>query len=106
MIDYIVGADLPNLAVTWKDSSGNVIDYSSGYTFAAKVGHRGTTSFTKTTGITGAATSPNVLVQWANTGELNSLAPGIYVLEIIATETATTKQRKYQTRLNMKATLT
>jgi hypothetical protein len=89
MAEYIKGAELDDLTVTWNDPDGEPYDFSSGFTFSLKVGEKGqAATFTKTTGITGAATSPNVTVVWATTGELNSLAAGTHVLQLEAIRTS------------------
>jgi len=91
---YYQGAELGDLPFSWYDSDGTVIDFSSGYTFSVKVGVPGAAaSFTKTTGITGAATAPNVTIGWATTDELNSLSAGDYVVQITATRTSDSKTR-------------
>lgn len=86
MPEYIQGAELGNMPVTWTDENGTLLDFSSGYTFTLKIGRRGETAIvTKTSGMTGAATDPNLTVAWATTGELNLLTdPGTYVLQIEA----------------------
>ena len=101
---YVAGAELADLEVTWTDSDGTIIDFSSGYTFSLKVGAAGqTASFTKTTTITGAATAPNLTVAWATSGELNSLTAGGYTLQITATRTSDSKTRIMQGRLDVLA---
>jgi hypothetical protein len=81
---YYRGAELPDAEITWLDSSNNIIDFSSGYTFVAKLGTPGSTALlTKSSGITGAATAPNVLIAW--TANELALTPGTYSLDIIAT---------------------
>lgn len=94
-VTYRSGAELPDLAIEWRDRDGNLIDFSSGWTFTVKVGTDLATAFTKTTGITGAATSPNVLVQWATSGELSTLAAGQYRIELTARRTSDSKDRAY-----------
>lgn len=99
LVTMIQGADLPDLALTWKDRSGNLIDFSSGWTFSVKVGVvAGTALITKTTNITGAATAPNLTISWA-TSEVGTLAAGSYVVEIIATETSDSRERKAKVSL-------
>lgn len=91
---YIEGADLPDLTLTWKDENDAVINFSTGWTFVLKVGQPGSAAlFTKSTGIVGAATAPNVTIAWATTGELNTLSPGTYQAHLIATRTADSKNR-------------
>jgi len=98
---YTLGDELGDAEIDWADSDGTVIDFSSGYTFSLKVGTKGSAAlFTKTSGISGAATFPNITVAWATTGELNSITtPGGYVLQITATRTADSKTRTLQGRL-------
>lgn len=80
-IVYYRTAERPDIQLWLTDRTGTLIDFSSGYTFAFKVGTPGTAAlFTKTTGITGAAGSgtetsgtPNVTIQFT-AGELDSLA--------------------------------
>jgi hypothetical protein len=94
MPEYVQGADLPDLTFTWYAQDGTLIDLSTGYTFSLKIGNPGSAALiTKTTGITGAATDPNVTIAWATSGELNTLAPGSYALQLQATRTADSKQR-------------
>lgn len=83
---YFKGADLPDLLWALEDSLEQIIDFT-GYTFVVKVGPEGSTtsSFTKTTGITGTATDPNITVAWATTGELSTLAAGRYTIQLVAT---------------------
>lgn len=97
-IEYYKGAELPNVDITWLDSDGNVINFSSGYTFTVKVGTSGQAAIlTKTSGITGLAAAPNIVIAWT-TDELN-ITPGAYDLDIIARETATSKDRIQSTDL-------
>jgi hypothetical protein len=101
---YIQGADLPDLTFEWRDSTGALINFSSGYTFVLKLGTPGSAAtLTKSTTITGAATSPNVTVAWATSGELNTLTPGVYTLDLIATRTSDSKQRFLRDSLTVHA---
>lgn len=102
-VEYAQGSDLPDLGLVWKDTAGNLINFSDGWTFEAKVGRLGEAAqFSKSAGITGAATSPNVLIEWATTGELNTLSPGTYTLQLAATRTDDGRTRLYQTRIRIK----
>lgn len=101
-LEYIQGSDLPDSAITWLDNSGQPIDFSSGYTFEARIGNPGQAALvTKTTGILGASTTPNITITWANTGELNTLTPGSYDLDLRATRTADSKQRIRRLAINV-----
>lgn len=97
MPEYIQGAELDDMPVTWTDDDGTLYDYSTGYTFTLKIGRPGEAAvFTKTSGMTGAATAPNLNVVWATTGELNSLEPGTYTLQIAARRTLDDRDRFMQ----------
>lgn len=104
MATYYQGSDLPDLAVTWRDSSDAVIDFSTDHTFEVKVARKGssTAAFTKTSGITGAATAPNVVIAWAATGELNALDPGVYDVQISAKRDADGKERIMTTLIHVR----
>jgi len=81
---YRADADAPSYCVEWKDRTGALINFASGYTFECKlVNAAGTATVTKSAGITGAATSPNITVAWA-AGELN-IAAGTYQVHLTAT---------------------
>jgi hypothetical protein len=89
---YIQGADLPDLTINWV--VGGVLLDMTGHTFVLRLGTPGDPAvLEKTTGITGAATSPNVTIAWATTGELNTLAAGFYQAHLVATRTSDSKQR-------------
>lgn len=106
-LEYVLGAELGDAEITWNASDGTVIDFSSGWTFQVKVGQVGSAaSFTKTTGITGAATAPNLTVAWATSGELNSLTAGGYDLQITATRSSDSKTRICQFRLVISGAVT
>lgn len=83
-VEYVQGAELPDLHITWLDSDGDLIDFSGGWAFEAKVGRRGHPAVvTKTSGITGAAAAPNAVVQW-DADQLEGLAPGRWVFQLRA----------------------
>jgi hypothetical protein len=92
-ITYTKGADLGDLALTWLADGGVVIDLT-GHTFVATIGAQGRTAVvTKSSGITGAATAPNLTIAWATTTDLNDLPTGFYTLKVTATRTSDSKQR-------------
>lgn len=99
--NYRVGQELPAMSFAWSDGTNTLIDYSTGWTFTAKVcaaTASTTTLLTKTTGITGAATSPNVVIDWTATdfAALTAAAAGTkYVVHLTARRTADTKDRVY-----------
>lgn len=84
------GAELPDRAITWTDGNGAVIDFS-GYTFRLAVAFP--TPVSKTGGITGAATAPNVTVSF--TGDETADWPaGIYDAQLWPKRTADGKDRE------------
>lgn len=81
------GSELPDRGFAWYDRTGAVIDFSSGWTFQLKIGLTagGPAAITKTSGIAGAATIPNVTVSFS-AGELDALdAETSYVCQLTAT---------------------
>ena len=94
---YRADQELPSLALTWKDRDGNVRDFSSGYTFTVKLALASaptTVVATKSSGITGAATSPNVVVDWSTsdfTGLTAASGGTDYVAHVYARRTADSK---------------
>ena len=96
-VSHLWGCELPDDAITWYDSNDNVVDFSAGWTFTAKLGAPASPAvITKTTGITGAATSPNVTIAWT-TAELSSLPnqTATYALQVIARRTSDSKDRPF-----------
>lgn len=102
MLEYIKGSDLPDTALWWRDRAGNLIDFSTGWTFTVQVlNEAGEDQFTpKTSNINGAAGegeypdgTPNLVITWASTGELDSVDVGSYTLVITANQTSTGKDR-------------
>jgi hypothetical protein len=99
---YVEGAELGDLGISWYDTDGSLINFASGYTFVVKVGSPGSAAlFTKSTGITGAATVPNVTVGWATSGELNGLSAGTYSVQVAATRTSDSKVRTQRSSLQI-----
>lgn len=95
-LQFTQHAEDPGAGVFWLDQPGNLIDFSSGYTWSAKITDGVSTLLTKTAGIVGAAGSgtnptgtPNVTITWAS-GEL-AVTPGDYTLEL--TPTSASRQR-------------
>lgn len=105
--EYFQGSDLPDLKITWPDDTGAPINFSTGWTFTVKVGPRGGAALlTKTTGITGSATAPNLTVSWSTVGELNTLAPGVHTIQVTALRTSDNKERMNQGLLRVRPALT
>lgn len=93
-VAYVSSAERPGLGLWIVDSAGNLIDFSSGYTFTLKIGPRGGAALlTKTSNITGAAGAgveptgtPNIVVLWG-AGEL-ALTAGVYQCELTCTSSS------------------
>ncbi len=65
IFEHAIGSELPDDAFEWTDAQNQIIDFSTGWTFEVEVGFPGQAAvLTKTEGITGAATSPNVTIAW------------------------------------------
>lgn len=90
LVEYTQGVELPDFTFTWRDFDGAIIDFSSGYTFELRVLTTPTTI--KTTGITGTAVSPNIVVS-LDDNEWDTLTPGIYEAQLWATRTSDSKER-------------
>jgi hypothetical protein len=102
-VSYIKGAELPDVAITWNDQDTGLLDFSTGWTFTLKIGTPGqTAALTKSSGISGAATAPNVIIAWAP-GELDPLAPGTYTVDVEARHTVSGKDRKQSFPMTMTA---
>ncbi|MEM9515420.1 MAG: hypothetical protein AAGA42_11250 [Actinomycetota bacterium] len=86
--EYRADQELPSYAVEWKDRTGAIIDFSTGWTFTVQLEHRQerTVALTKSSGITGGSTSPNVIIAWGQ-DELN-ITPGSYFLWLVATDSS------------------
>ena len=96
---YVEGAEQPNITRDWYAPDGTLIDFASGWTFTVLVGVPGTAAVVeKTDGITGAATAPNVTVNF-EAGELDDLTPGRWSVQIVALHTLTQEQRILDTAL-------
>jgi hypothetical protein len=95
IFEHTLGSELPDDAFDWTNAQGAVIDFSSGWTFTVEVGFPGQDAeLTKTEGITGAATSPNVTIAWAE-GELDDpLTPGTWPAWLTAVNDVSGKERK------------
>lgn len=94
MIVYTEGAELPDLSIAVSDSTGELLDLSSGWTFSLQIKSR-TKTLTKTTNINGFRTDPNVIISWATTNDLSTLAPDVYSFQLTVTHTPTGRRRKY-----------
>lgn len=100
IFEHVLGSELPDDAFDWTDAQGDLIDFSSGWTFSVEVGFPGQDAvLTKTSGITGAATSPNITISWA-AGELGDpLTAGSWPGWIIATNAGRERKRSFLLKL-------
>ena len=100
--EYIRGALLPDAALTLLDYDDSVLPLGTGYTFTLRVYAQTdyafvTPLFTKSGGLNGANTAPNLTIVWSTAGELTTLTPGFYMIQIDAVTGS--KPRKYQASL-------
>lgn len=98
---YRADQELPAMALEWLDRDGTVIDFSTDYNFTVQLTRKTqptTVVATKTTGVTGAATSPNVLIDWS-TSDFSGLTAEdngtTYLVHVTARRTADSKDRVF-----------
>lgn len=107
IFEHTLGSELPDDAFDWTDAQGNLIDFATGWTFSVDAGFPNQEPvLAKSTGITGAATSPNVTIAWAE-GELDDpLTAGAWPGWITAVQASSGKERKrsFLLRLNPSTT--
>lgn len=81
---YTKGAELESIDITWRQPNGTLYDFSTGWTFTVRVGTPGSAALLqKTSGITGAATAPNLVIAWS-AAELDAIPTGSYHLDVTA----------------------
>lgn len=104
MSEYVYRKDqeLPAIAIEWADRLGAPVAFASGYTFTAKIALAtapSTVLVSKTTGITGADTFPNLTVDFSTT-DFSALTAAVkgteYVVHLYARRTADTKDRVFR----------
>ena len=103
---FTIGEELANLKLTLYDDDGTtLIDFSVPYTFELKIGTPGLAAeLTKTTGITGATTAPNVTVAF-DEDELDALTAGLHVAQLRARRTADDKDHYFSFWLRIKSAI-
>jgi hypothetical protein len=107
-IEYEIGEELDDLKITWLDpleDGSNIRDFSSGWTFEFKLGVLDSAAvLTKTTGITGAATAPNIIIAFAP--EELVVAKNTYTGQLRARRTSDSKDLVTQFDMTIKAVVT
>lgn len=104
---YVQGASGPPLKFWWPDPDSDGPADLSAYTVTVEVGDRHKTSvFSKASGIvvqagsgTEKAGDPNVVVTWADSGEISDLAPGEYSIELTATKAGEVRKQVVMLRI-------
>jgi hypothetical protein len=92
------GAELPDIAITWyQQDQVTLYNFSSGWTFAIRIGVPGQAALVTLTG-TGAATAPNLTISFAPDA-LNTIAAGTYHLDVTPRFTGTSKDLDTRTFL-------
>jgi len=88
VLRYTKGDELEPIEITWHEPDGGLYNFSSGWTFTARIGAPGTAAvLQKTTGFTGAATAPNLTFAPV-AGDFDNIPSGSYHLDITARLTA------------------
>ena len=108
---YYRTAERPDIKLWLEDDDGTLINFASGYTFAFKLGSPGSAAtFTKSTGITGAAGAgteptgtPNVTLTFT-AAELDSLTAGLTTWQLRATNSSL--DRVYQGTFQLRDVIT
>jgi hypothetical protein len=91
VLRYTKGDELEPIEIDWPQPNGTPYNFTSGWTFIARIGNPNSAAVvqkTGPTGFTGTATFPNLTINWA-TGELASIPAGTYHLDIKANLTVT-----------------
>jgi hypothetical protein len=92
------GSELPDIAITWYQNDGTTLyNFSSGWTFAVRIGNPGQPSLVTPTA-TGAATAPNLTITF-DPAALDSIAVGTYHLDVTPRFTGTSKDLDTRTWL-------
>jgi len=89
---YYKGLTLgPAVKLVWRDDAGALIDYSTGWTFSAKITAINATALlaTKTANITGSSgvLGYNVVIDWDTADHTALTTPGTYSVLLVATPT-------------------
>jgi hypothetical protein len=85
-IRYVKGSSRPNVTLTLRDSTGNVLDLSLPSSLSFKLGIPGQPALlTSGIGLIGAATAPNVTISVDSNTVFNTLEPGQYTFVLIHT---------------------
>jgi hypothetical protein len=108
---FHVTAERPDLKFWLLDDDGELIDFSTGYSYTFKIGTLGSAAvFTKTSGITGSAGSgteptgePNILMTFV-AGELAAVPPRSYRWQLVATSSSL--DRVFQGRIEIRNVIT
>lgn len=100
VIRYTKGAELPGIDYVWPEPDGSLYDFSSGWTFTARIGVPGLPALLqKTSGFVGSGTAPNLRLTGFTAGELDALPAGSYHLDVIPRLTAGSQDLQPDTRL-------
>lgn len=102
-LEVWVGQELPDTTFDWYATPTTLVDLSAAHTYqltVAPISNTAATTFVKTTGFTGAATSPNLTISWSTAGELNLLTAGtVYLAQLRARRTSDSKDRYMEFRI-------
>lgn len=109
--EVFVGESLPDLGLFLRENGQLIAGLASGATFELKVASlEGDVLFSKTTGITGQAGTgfpplgtPNVVIQWGATDELDELTKGTFLAQLKITSGG--RSRYVQWLISARATI-
>jgi len=91
VLRYVKGDELEGVDITWYEPDGSLYDFTSGWSFRARIGNPGQAALVeKTTGFTPGAMAPNLRIPWT-ANQLNAIPAGTYHLDVTATIIATSQ---------------
>lgn len=91
VLRYTKGDELEGIDISWPQPNGTPYNFTSGWTFIARIGNPNQAALLQKvgpTGFTGSATFPNLIIAWV-AGDLATLPQGSYHLDVKANLTAT-----------------
>lgn len=103
---FEIGEELDDIELTWTDAEGGLRPFLTGWTFEFKIGLVGSAAnVTKSTGITGANTAPNIIIALA-ANDLDAIPAGEYIGQVKAHRTADNKDLITQFPVTINAVVT
>lgn len=97
-IEFIKGQSRPSIAITWKDRTGAVIDFT-GFTVDARIGNIGVAAVATIASTAVAATAPNVILNPTVLEMANLVVGEVYVLQVSVTSAGATRIKQWKFRV-------